>query len=101
MSQASNRRGKSGQVRRSYSQSSHRALAKLPMGRVPEACRPKPPSPAQVERVRRRWSRAMSTLATLAVMVPMATFADSIYITYLAPKQELPTTAQLTGGTTQ
>lgn len=42
----------------------------------------------------------MSALAALAVMVPMATFADNIYITYLAPKQELPTAPQLTGGTT-
>ena len=100
MGQATNKRGKSGRVRRSYSQASHRALARLPMGPVPEACRPEPPSPEQVQRTRRRWSRAASVAAVLAAMVPVATFADVIYATYLAPKLEKPTTAQLTNGTT-
>lgn len=100
MGQSTNRRGKSGRVRRSYNQMSYRAIAKMPVGPIPEACRPKPPSPEQVRRTQRRWRQAMSAAAVLAVMVPMATFADSIYATYLAPKQELPTAAQLTGGTT-
>lgn len=100
MSQLTNVRGKSGRVRRSYNQLSYRALAKLPMGVIPAVCLPKPPSLRRLRRLRRRWSRAVSVVATLAVMVPMATFADSIYITYLAPKQEAPTAAQLTGGTT-
>ena len=100
MGHFSNRRGKSGRVRRSYDQTSYRAIAKLPLGLVPEICRPKPPSPRQVRLTQRRWRQAMSTVAVLAVMIPMATFADSIYVTYLAPKLELPTAAQLTGGTT-
>ena len=100
MGRLTNRRGKSGRVRRSYNQMSHRFIAAMPVGPIPEACRPQPPSPAQVRR-RQRWvQRALSAAAVLAIMVPVVTVADTIYATYLAPKQELPTAAQLTGGTT-
>lgn len=101
MSELTNRRGKSGRVRRSYNQLSYRALAKLPMGPIPLACLPKPPSAARLRQLRRRWGRSAAVAAILAAMVPMATFADTIYITYLAPKQEAPTPVQLSAGTTK
>ena len=75
------------------------ALARLPEGWVPPVCRPKIDPVAQA-RQRRRQKHAVMAVVGLLLMNPVATFADVIYATYLAPKQEIATPAQLTVGTT-
>ncbi len=86
--------------RRSYHQVSYRLLVKLPVGPIPAACLPQPPSPSRLRRIRRRWQRSLATFGLVAAMLPAVTFADVIYTTYLAGKQENPTTVQLQSGTT-
>ena len=84
---------------REFLRISPQALARLPEGYIPEICRPKI-DPALLARQRRRQKLAVMGVVGLVLMQPVATFADIIYATYLAPKQELPTASQLTTGTT-
>ena len=84
--------GKSGRIRRSYQ------WAKLPVGPIPAICEVLPQAEFQAFKRRCKWAAAAMML--LAALQPLRTYADSIYFTYLSAKSELPTTAQLTGGTT-
>lgn len=82
--------------RRSYRRVVYRRLARLPRGAIPDICCIETRRDIAVRRWKRRGSKAASAAVFLAVMMPVA-FADTIYETYLAPKQELPTAAQLGG----
>ncbi len=84
---------------RAFLRISPQALARLPEGYIPEICRPKI-DPAAALRTRRRQKLAAIAIVGAILMQPVATFADIIYATYLAPKQEIATAAQLTTGTT-
>jgi len=83
--------------RRSYRRVVYRRLARLPRGPIPDICCTETRQDIVVRRWKRRGSKAASAAVFLAVMMPVA-FADTIYETYLAPKQELPTPAQLSQG---
>lgn len=82
--------------RRSYRRVVYRSLARLPRGPIPDVCCTETRRDIAVRQWKRRGSKAASVAVFLAVMMPVA-FADTIYETYLAPKQELPTSAQLGG----
>jgi len=84
--------GKSGRLRRSCQ------LADLPIGPVPAICEVLPEAEFHAFKRRCEWAAAATVL--LAALLPLRTYADSIYFTYLNAKVEVPTTAQLTGGTT-
>ena len=79
---------------------SYRQLMRLPTGLVPEICLPPPLTEFQLRWKKRQWSAGLVTLAAATAMLPMVTYADVIYTTYLAAKAEQATAAQLTAGTT-